>query len=679
MQMYRAMERARMKQCWKQRISLGLVAFLCGAHLPGQQKTGAERTAAEAMLPLSAELVAPLSARGAHPGALVLAKATQGWVAPGCTLTRGSMVSGHVVDVHLDGQTKTTRLQLLFDRADCNGKAGVAYPLRLFAVIAPPEQPYDRSASEQSGLFSGVERHEAPAASQRGMTTLTEMLNGAPKGTEGGASQAPKVLSLNGVYGLGGMTLQQDADLAATLTVQQKNLRLGLRTTLVLISGVVPAPVEKPAAIKDRTAAPETPTTAGLKLVEPAPATAPVKDQPPAPTATEEAVVCAAGCTVASGEALPGNGAAGGSALPAAALNMTRLGYGRADRRELTAFHHAYALAFLGADRLLLTFDLHKMRLRVTDGVRAEYVHTVRAVLIDVRHTQVLRVVDWQVRGEDQYLWPVGRDHVLVHVGTELHLLNADLATERTSQVQGGVLQWVAVSPKGSLLAVGVLEEQHTAEVHARLAALSVLTPEEKTHVTLLDAELQPLRTAVQSSSAGPLVLLDTGELQVRSEAGDRWRLEQASFGGGLHSITEVRSDCEPAASVPAGGLIFTTGCSARGNWYRMLRLDGGSTVLRGTRTWQQIEEAAAGADGAFAIRVVRTAATASRQGRLRADGMTGEELAVYSSGDGRRLFDTVVQDVPLTEQSFALSADGRMLAVLGLHSVSLYNVSQGR
>ena len=117
--MHRAVERAQMKQYWKQRISLGLVAFMCGAYLPGQQKLSAERTAAEAILPLSAELVAPLSARGAHPGALVLAKATQGWVGPGCTLTRGSMVSGHVVDVHLDGQAKATRLELLFDRADC--------------------------------------------------------------------------------------------------------------------------------------------------------------------------------------------------------------------------------------------------------------------------------------------------------------------------------------------------------------------------------------------------------------------------------------------------------------------------------------------------------------------------------------------------------------------------------
>ncbi len=671
--------RVQMKQWWRRRlhICLGVAGLACTVQLQSQQGANPERTA-EAVLPLSTELVAPLSARGAHPGALVVAKATQGWVGPGCTLSRGAIVSGHVVDVQLDSQAKTTRLGLLFDHADCNGKAAVAYPLQLFAVIAPPEQPYDRNSSEQGGLFTGVERHAAPATTQRGVATLTEILNSAQKGTEGGAWQAPKVLSLNGVYGLGGMTLQQDADLVATLKVQQKNLRLGFRTTLILISGLQQKPVPKAAETKDHTASAGSPPAVATKATETAPSSAAVQGKALAHATTEESVVCAAGCTIATAEPGP-TSSLGGSARPVAALDMTKLGYGRADRRELTAFHHSYALAFLGADRLLLTFDLHKMRLRVTDGLAAEYVHTVRAVLIDVRHTQVLRVVDWQVRGEDQYLWPVGRDHVLVHLGTELHLLDADLVTQRTFPVQGGVLQWVAVSPLGAVLAVGVLQEQHTAEVHARLTALSILKPEEKTGVTLLDAELQPLRSAVQSSSAAPLVLLDTGELQVRNEAGDRWRLDQALFSGGLHRIAEVHSDCEPAASVPSEGLVFATGCSAQGNWYRVVRLDGGSTVLRGTRTWQQIEEAAAGANGAFAVRVVRTAATASRQGRLRADGMTGEELGVYSSGNGRRLFDTVVQDVPLTEQSFALSADGRTLAVLGLHGVSLYNVSQER
>ncbi len=653
-----------------QGVCVGLLGLLCGAWMQGQAKTDAAQ-ASDAVLPLSVELLAPLSAKSTHAGAPVLGKVTQGWVGPGCTLARGGTVGGHVVDVHLEPQAKVTRLALIFDRADCGGKAPLPYPFRLFAVIAPPEQPYQRNPSENDGLFSGVDHVEASAAPERHMATVSEIMNEAPKGTDGGAAQAPKVLTLNGVYGLGSMTLQQDAGLVASLTTQQKNLRLGLRTTLILISGVEPTKEQVTAASTPAARAPA-PTVAAVKPP------AAVVEQRRSARAAEEPIACAAGCTVALAGTAPEADSARSGVPAEAKLDLAKLGYGRADRRELMAFHHLYALTFLGADRLLVTFDLHRMRLRVTDGMHAEYAHTVRAVLMDVRQKQVLQTLDWQVRGEDQYVWPVGQDHVLVHVGTELRLLDADLATQHTFQLPSGVLQWAGVSPLGKLIAVGVLEEQHSPETHARLKSLSVMEPEEKTRVTLLDGELRPLRTAMQSSSAEPLRLLDGGELQVRNESGGHWRLEEALFAGGVRSIMKLRSDCEPVVSIPEQALIFVTGCSVHGNWYGMVRPDGG-TVLRGTTSWQQIEEAAEGAAGEFIVRVVRTAATTTRQSRLRADGMAGEELGVYRSSDGRRVRTVELHDVPLTEQSFALSPDGRTVAALDAHAVLLFEVGTSR
>ena len=112
-----------------QGVCVGLLGLLCGAWMQGQAKTDAAQ-ASDAVLPLSVELLAPLSAKSTHAGAPVLGKVTQGWVGPGCTLARGGTVGGHVVDVHLEPQARVTRLALIFDRADCGGKAPPTIPIQ---------------------------------------------------------------------------------------------------------------------------------------------------------------------------------------------------------------------------------------------------------------------------------------------------------------------------------------------------------------------------------------------------------------------------------------------------------------------------------------------------------------------------------------------------------------------
>lgn len=642
-----------MQLVFAKRVGTGLMGLLLSAVIVAQQQPTAKATQV-VTIPLNVELSTAINTRQMSTGTPLVAKAVQTWAGPGCTIAKGGTVAGHVVRVATDNAANAVSVTLLFDTADCNGNIAVPYSFFLYAIIAAPEAPYARSPLEHRSLFS-AQQQDAIAP------TLNHSLGEVPLLFLGKQEDVPRTLALNGVYGMGKVTMQQSltGNGEATIDTHAKSLRLGMHMGFILVSRTAPQGTLAVGKANSPT------LSANTITVTPPPQRAPLA--PP-----QETVVCTASCTVAV-EGTPDSGG-----TPPTVLDMAKLGYGRIDRREMTAFQHANVLTYVGPDRLLLTFDLHRMRRRVSEGPRASFTHTVRAVLIDSHTKQVVRAIDWQVDGEDQYVWAAGRDGVLVHTGDQLRLLDADLATQQTYDLATGELQWVALSPNGKLSAIGILRERHTPEEHTRLRTSGNSEPQEDTEVILLDNTLQPLHTAVQRSNAPPAVLLDDGELEVVGLGGDRWRLDDDRFDGSTHTVAEVRSDLVPTAQAGLGGILFVKGRSAGGSWYRILRLDG-RAVLRGTTSPRQVEEASVGADNTFAVRVVRATTGVAPNGRIHTDGLLGEEVTVYRTPDGKPLRSAVLRDVPLTEQSFALSADGQQFAVLGLHSVSIYGLEPKR
>lgn len=77
-------------------------------------------------------------------------------------------------------------------------------------------------------------------------------------------------------------------------------------------------------------------------------------------------------------------------------------------------FDREAALAYLGENQLLFTFNPHELIPRV--GMSGSW-RTVRSVLIDIKKQKIERVEDWQVPDWGQYLWPMAGNQVLVHVG----------------------------------------------------------------------------------------------------------------------------------------------------------------------------------------------------------------------------------------------------------------------
>jgi len=108
--------------------------------------------AAQASCPLSPDMDLPLSSTivakviglldSGHlkVGKEIWVRVVNGLAYPGCTLNAGAALYGHVTAAVAQKNPSSSELSLAFDHADCEGHAKKEMPLRLIALVAPPEE-----------------------------------------------------------------------------------------------------------------------------------------------------------------------------------------------------------------------------------------------------------------------------------------------------------------------------------------------------------------------------------------------------------------------------------------------------------------------------------------------------------------------------------------------------------
>ena len=242
-----------------------------------------------------------------------------------------------------------------------------------------------------------------------------------------------------------------------------------------------------------------------------------------------------------------------------------------------------------------------------------------------------------------------------------------------------GQLVFVSTSPDGDHIAIGTLHERHTRTMHDELIKNLKTQPEEDVDVQLLDLNFRVLLTSRQSSLLPPPVLSDAGEVRVNSSGLNRWLIREYRWDNSVRTVAKVNSQCRPDLATPLPDAIFLVGCNASTdqNWYRMIRFDG-HPILNSHVSSEDIEQSSSSSNQAeFAVRVVRANNAVSRGDLFFKQDLKEQEVSVYRSSDGKRLFFTTNPGVSLAAQSFALSPTGAQLAILSDLTISLYPIAK--
>jgi hypothetical protein len=362
-----------------------------------------------------------------------------------------------------------------------------------------------------------------------------------------------------------------------------------------------------------------------------------------------------------------------------ASISIRELGYASRPDKEITALDQDEALTYLGDGELLVTFNPHPLIPRFGGATPGSTVRVIRAALVDVKGKNITRSVDWFLPDKKQYLWVLANHRVLVHVRNELRVYGPGLKVEAHIPLDGP-LSFVRTDPAGKTIAIGVLQERHTPELHARLEEDQEQEPEEDVRIRVMNDKFDTIATSVSVSNRMPPTLLNEGEVKLLLQRDKRIQVVMHTWDNQWRSLAHLVSNCTPQISSLVPDLLFVVTCDPAigGREFRVMRPDG-ELVLRGQSAETDLGHAAIGNEGKkeFAVKILRSGQAVTPGLAFRGADLQSEQLGVYRASDGKRVFSVRVSDPSASNGGYALAPNGDQLAVLTRGQIELYALPQ--
>jgi hypothetical protein len=637
---------------------LGITAALalCCATL------SAEKIAKPGADPIQAELMADLHARLLKVGQTVFARVTVEWRSPACLLRNGAVLEAHVVSVVPSIRpVKASEVGLAFTRAQCDDLKMGPFNLLLSAIAAPPDDPDLGILSESLPVraMSGI----------KGSVVLNSMRisNDPTLNLVSTVYLYPVIprMEMGDVYRIKGLKLSVGTgpENSSILTAKDHDVALEKRSMLLLVPAQwsIARVSAEPGGAKPEATEP-------AARISAAAATEVLPVHPP----LNDIDLCAPPqCNVA----LP-SGNANDAGHAADTVSIRDLGYSPRPQRDAFYFVHDEALAYLGPRELLVAFNPHELVSRDAQRMGST-VRVIRAAVLDTQTHQVKHTVDWALPDNRQYLWPLANGRVLVHVGSELRVYGEGLQILNRVPLNGP-LAFVRVTPDGSFIALGVLHERHTPELHAQLRENLNGDPEEDVNILVLNSNFETIAQSTTRSNLLAPTLLNEGQVTLSAQSNMRYRISMVTWDNRASVVARFTSSCTPELSSIAADFIFLVSCdkSTQGREYRVLRRDG-KLALKGDSTENDCGHAAEGSANqeAFVVKIVQSSVPVPPGAPLNAAHFSSEELRVYRAADGKRLLAVRAGSPSLSRDGYALAPDASQLAVLTRDELAFYPV----
>jgi hypothetical protein len=610
--------------------------------------------------PVVVELLSYLHVRHVQPGSSVFVRVKDDWSGLGCFLRSGAVIEARVEAAvpRVKGRQES-QLALSFSRAQCSGAEMAPIDLVLAAVAWT-------SNDAMRGQYPIVRYSLVRGAGNGTVLQGNYSMNGIEFGALTQGSPRPK-LKPGDVYGIRDLTLHIGAGpgRSSLLSSSSKDVAIEKETQFVLVPASV-AFLPTPFAGSEEPGA--KPSAAGAPLTaSPMPLAVPPQPEP-AEFETCAPPACSVDLPVARRDV---------TGKPATSITISSLGYSPRPEKEIDEFDNESAMAWLGPQELLIAFNPHKLIPR--SGVVPEVapVRMIRAVLIDTLSSRVEETADWELSDSGPFLWQLSGNRVLAHMGNELRVYGTGLKLESRLPLAGR-LAFVRTSPDGQLMAVAVLWERHSQQLHAQLRDTLGREPEEDVDVRILDKDFKTIAESTSPSDLLPPTLLNEGQVNLLAKSKMEYRLSLLPWNGEAISLARFTSSCLPEVSGFAPDLLFVRTCNKADGTeeYRVLRSHG-QVLVHGKSDPQELGQEAAGNNQSmrFAVKVVHASRAAARGAVFHGADLDSEEVRVYRAEDGKRLAAVRVDTPAPSHGGYALSPDGSVLAILAGSRISLYAV----
>jgi len=644
---------------------MGLLGFLLAVFsLPGSASAD---TAKPPVTPVQAELLSDLEARHLKAGDVLYATVFTPWDGPNCALKPGAILKATVVSaVPHTKSSPASEVALSFNAAQCAHSELGPFSLILAALAAPEDPNTDQTMDMPRIIGAGVSSANNPPNGTRSLDTFDsdmwwQMVKGFARYSQ---------VHAGGVYGLHGLSLSvaTGPENSSVLTAKDRDVALYKHTQLLLIPGALVTTRSVTArAVGSGTSAPSPSANPASARVKTAPVAAP---PPPEQPLLEDQTCAPPECSIA----LPPSDAEEPSHA-ASTISIRSLGYSPRPEKEMAAFDDDETLTWLGPADLLVTFNPHTLVPRMGNTAGGT-VRVIRAVLINTTTQKVGRMVDWRMPDKKRYLWPLADHRVLVHVGNELRIYGPGLHVEQTLTLDGP-LAFVRTDPAGRTIVAGIVRERHSPALHAELRERAGREPDEDVQILVMNNRFQTTATARSSTELLPPVFLNEGEVKLYRQTDKRFHIVMQTWTGERLSLARFGSACTPELAAVPPDLLFLVTCrpSTLAREYRLLRNDG-KVVVQGDSPLLEVGYAASG-DADLNEVMLKTVESADLldAGIFHPSDLKSERVRVYSAANGKRLFTAQVPAPSPSQGGFAITPDGRQMAILTREQIVIYAV----
>lgn len=370
------------------------------------------------------------------------------------------------------------------------------------------------------------------------------------------------------------------------------------------------------------------------------------------------------------------------TARPAAPLRipLAPLGFQPIAVDFLLAGSSMLTVDFVDRDHLLVTFAVRRLMKRDPADPVDDDDRTIGAFLVELPSGRVLARTDWRLHDRSQYLWNLGHGRFMLRVRDQISMIapmdpaNSDdpFRPAPLLHIDRHIVA-ILVSPDCDLLTLETTKwAMGSGEASQGFSADPA--PVQINFYRLSDSGPPPAKLLVSSAgtirtkTAVALPMTTAGRLDVLDGGKDRWFFNFDEHAGKVDELAAFDSSCFPRPIFVGHGEFIAFGCRGGTD-----KIDLAGFNLKGEEMWQQNfydthvspTFSFAPEAGRFAMGRTIVSGDFDAEMPLPASVVTGQEVRVYQSYDGKLLFKTDLTPVERAGQNFALSSDGTRLAVV--------------
>ncbi len=325
------------------------------------------------------------------------------------------------------------------------------------------------------------------------------------------------------------------------------------------------------------------------------------------------------------------------------------------------------SLNFLDARHILLTFNPKKLFTRQPDCPPTHDDRLMHVAVLEVPSGKVVRQAEWYLHDTRRYLWELGQGRILLRRLNRLYEVNADLE-EKLLLDSPQELLWVTVTPGGKQIITETKGPAASKDSQSR--------DKVRARISFLDSTSMSVQRVIDSQGTINLQATESGFSDVRNYGGV-WLVR---FGPAVRdrvSITRVRARRPPNILYSSANTMLVGRCALSGNDYIV-----SAFTVTGTHLWKQrwsecrytpaVSDSADGSRfAASSLTVLSDAAPAGGDGPEQ-DGLE-QTVQVFDTAGGSSVLSVRVAPPVLDGVNYALSPDGRQLAVLQAATLNIY------